>query len=169
MTRAPSAAGVVVLLALAPGCAGADEPPAQGVVEVGTGEWQFEPLVDGQEVELAHGAQGGWHLWTSVRTLGLEPEGVQLDVTTTVVDDPASATTSRGRIKLTEREDGRCEFIGWPAVLGKPACAIGQPLRLKAVVTDARGAVATGERLVRPRWDSDEACARRPQGAQDVD
>ncbi|WP_437629944.1 hypothetical protein [Sorangium sp. So ce854] len=157
-----SAAGLVVLLALAPGCAGGDEPPAQGTAELGTGEWQFEPLVDGQEVELAHGAQGGWHLWTSVRTLGLEPEGVQLEVTTTVLDDPASATTSRGRIELTELEDGRCELIGWPAVLREPACAIGRPLRIRAVVTDARGTVATGERRVRPRWDSDEACAEGP-------
>ncbi|WP_434046707.1 MULTISPECIES: hypothetical protein [Sorangium] len=162
MACATSAAGLVVLLALAPGCAGGDEPPAQGVAELGTGEWQFEPLADGQEVELAHGAQGGWHLWTSVRTLGLEPEGVELEVTTTVIGDPSSATTSRGRIELTELEDGRCEFIGWPAVLGEPACAIGQPLRIRGVVTDARGTVATGERLVRPRWDSDEACAGRP-------
>ena len=156
------ATGLVVLLALAPGCAGGAEPPAQGVVELGTGEWRFEPLADGQEVELAHGAQGGWHLWTSVRTLGLEPEGVQLEVTTTVIGDPTSATTSRGRIELTELEDGRCEFIGWPAVLGEPACAIGHTLRIRGVVTDARGTVATGERHVRPRWNSDEACAGRP-------
>ncbi|WP_437720318.1 hypothetical protein [Sorangium sp. So ce861] len=162
MTCSTSAAGVVVLLALAPGCVGGDEPPARGIAELGTGEWQFEPLADGQEVELAHGAQGGWHLWTSVRTLGLEPEGVLLEVTTSVIGDPSSATTSRGRIELTELEDGHCEFIGWPAVLGEPACAIGRTLQVRGVVTDARGTVATGERLVRPRWSSDEACARPP-------
>jgi hypothetical protein len=162
MACSTSAAGLVVLLALAPGCGGGGEPPAQGIAELGTGEWQFEPLADGQEVELAHGAQGGWHLWTSVRTLGLEPEGVQLEVTTTVVDDPSSATTSRGRIELTELDDGRCEFIGWPAVLGEPACAIGHTLQLRGVVIDARGTVAAAERLVLPRWTSDEACAGRP-------
>ncbi|WP_437565905.1 hypothetical protein [Sorangium sp. So ce542] len=158
MACSTSAAGFVVLLALAPGCVGGDEP-AQGIAELGTGEWQFEPLADGQEVALAHGAQGGWHLWTSIRTLGLEPEGALLEVTTTVIDDPSSATTSRGRIELTELEDGRCEFIGWPAVLGDPACAIGRTLRVRGTVTDARGTVATSERQVRPRWDSDEACA----------
>ncbi|MGK3982632.1 hypothetical protein WME99_06325 [Sorangium sp. So ce136] len=162
MVSSTCAAGLVVLLALAPGCGGGDEPPAQGVVELGTGEWRFEPLADGQEVELAHGAQGGWHMWTSVRTFGLEPEGVELEVTTTVVGDPSSATTSRGRIELTELEDGRCEFIGWPAVLREPACAIGHTLQIRGVVLDARGTVATGERQVRPWWNSDETCAGRP-------
>ncbi|WP_437665326.1 hypothetical protein [Sorangium sp. So ce1182] len=162
MPCSTSAAGLVVLLGLAPGCAGGDEAPGQGIVELGTGEWRFEPLADGQEVELAHGAQGGWHLWTSVRTLGLEPEGVELEVTTTVLGDPSSETTSRGRIELAELEDGRCEFIGWPAVLREPACAIGHTLRVRGVVLDARGTVATGERQVRPRWGSDETCAGRP-------
>ncbi|WP_438015411.1 hypothetical protein WMF18_31685 [Sorangium sp. So ce315] len=49
MTSSTSAAGVAVLLALAPGCAAGDEPPAQGIAELGTGEWQFEPSASASE------------------------------------------------------------------------------------------------------------------------
>ena len=52
-----------------PGCAAEDYS-----VEVGTGEFQFESLSDGDVVTMIHGPQGGWHVWTSVITHGSEPE-----------------------------------------------------------------------------------------------
>ena len=39
------------------------------VVELGTGSGGFEALPDGGSVTLAHGAQGGTHIWTSVRVV----------------------------------------------------------------------------------------------------
>ncbi len=41
-------------------------------VEVGTGVAAFEPLVDGGEVELVFGPQGGFHVWTGVRLRGAD-------------------------------------------------------------------------------------------------
>jgi hypothetical protein len=43
-------------------------------VEIGTGEFQYESLADGDVVTMIHGPQGGWHVWTSVVTHGSEPE-----------------------------------------------------------------------------------------------
>jgi hypothetical protein len=40
-------------------------------VELGTGQSTFEPLADGDPLELTYGEQGGWHLWTSAKLQGL--------------------------------------------------------------------------------------------------
>ena len=39
-------------------------PTGALAVEAGTGSFAFEPLADGDRVEVTHGPQGGWHLWT---------------------------------------------------------------------------------------------------------
>ena len=62
----PSTAGFVVLVgSLILAACGAG--PESGEFEVGTGTWRFESVVDGQPVDLVRGAQGGWHVWVSVR------------------------------------------------------------------------------------------------------
>jgi hypothetical protein len=50
------------------GCAA--EPP-EPAVDLGTGEVAFQPLVEGGEILVVHGPQGGYHLLGSVRTVGL--------------------------------------------------------------------------------------------------
>jgi hypothetical protein len=40
---------------------------------LGTGEFAFEPLLDGDRIMLTNGPQGGWHLWTSGRLTGVNP------------------------------------------------------------------------------------------------
>jgi hypothetical protein len=39
---------------------------AMPVVAIGTGESAYAPLTAGQEVEMVHGAQGGWHVWLAL-------------------------------------------------------------------------------------------------------
>jgi hypothetical protein len=39
---------------------------------LGSGEIVFEPLVDGGEIAVVHGPQGGYHLVGSVRSRGIE-------------------------------------------------------------------------------------------------
>ena len=36
-------------------------------LELGTGVTEFEPLDDGDDIELVAGAQGGWHLDAALR------------------------------------------------------------------------------------------------------
>lgn len=63
----PSWAGCLALV----GACGAAEP-VEPAVQLGTGEVVFEPLVDGGEVLVVHGPQGGYHLVGSVRARGIE-------------------------------------------------------------------------------------------------
>lgn len=47
-------------------------------IELGTGVVDFEPLTDGDDIELVAGLQGGWHLDVSLRFDGFGPDGVVL-------------------------------------------------------------------------------------------
>lgn len=40
-------------------------------VEIGTGENQFSPIEDGDQVTLAWGNQGGQHIWSALRVYGV--------------------------------------------------------------------------------------------------
>lgn len=53
-------------------------PPAPAF-ELGTGELEFEPLSDGDEILVIHGPQGGYHLLASLRAVGIEA-GSHLDL-----------------------------------------------------------------------------------------
>ncbi len=50
-------------------CEEAAEIP--GVLEIGTGESDYEPVSDGDDVKLAYGPQGGQHVWGSLRAEGI--------------------------------------------------------------------------------------------------
>ncbi len=80
-----------LLLTLLAGCAADPEPveapPPPPVIEMGTGEWDWEPLEPGQEIDVIQGPQGGFHLLGSVRVKGLEA-GTANDLT-----DPNNPTT----------------------------------------------------------------------------
>lgn len=57
----------LILLLLA-GCPTADEVPPEGpAIDLGTGELEFEPLADGDELAIVQGSQGGYHLYGSFR------------------------------------------------------------------------------------------------------
>jgi hypothetical protein len=40
---------------------------------LGTGEYAYEVLLEGDRIVLTNGEQGGWHLWTSARVGGVNP------------------------------------------------------------------------------------------------
>jgi hypothetical protein len=129
-------------------CAG-EAAPGEGTVELGTGEWEFVPLTDEQPVELIFGVQGGYHVWTSFRAEGLDPEGVMLEIETQRADDSHPPELSRVPVDF-QMNDGTAELLGWPAVLGDPGCVLGDMLRIRVTLTDAHGTVATDERYVLP-------------------
>jgi hypothetical protein len=62
---------VNLLLALSTGC-GPVEEDVQPQVLLGTGEWDWEPLEEGDLMPVIQGPQGGHHLLGSVRIRGLE-------------------------------------------------------------------------------------------------
>jgi hypothetical protein len=64
---------VIALLAalLLAGCPTEEPPPDGPAVDLGTGELDFEPLADGDRVAIVQGPQGGYHLYGSIRTVGV--------------------------------------------------------------------------------------------------
>lgn len=62
----------LALLGLLAGCAPQAEP-GDPAVQLGTGEIDFSALVDGQDLPIIRGPQGGYHLLGAIRTHDLEP------------------------------------------------------------------------------------------------
>lgn len=97
-------AAVFVLLAFAGGCdddSACEEGPAE--VILGTGAGVFAPLEDGQDVELVHGFQGGYHTTMGLQVRGLG-EGPTIEMFGEIDGQRLAAETFVG--------NRRCEEIG---------------------------------------------------------
>jgi hypothetical protein len=140
---------LLVLVALTlPACGPA---PGNPWVELGTGEWRFEPLADEQEVELVRGAQGGWHVWVSVRARELGPDDVRMEIDSKVVGSERDPATGGAEIDLQPTDEmGTYEFTGWPAVQPRPECVVDSRLRVRVALTSG-GKTVSDERIVIPR------------------
>ena len=148
---------LVVVLGSVAGCASepVDEPDAV-VLELGTGAWRFEPLEDGQRVDLIRGAQGGWHVWTSVRSAGFAPDDALLELETQIADESMPAIETSVQIHLEPLDSmGRRSYIGWPNQLVNPGCLVDQLLRIRATLSDSSGTIATDERMIVPGGGAD--------------
>ncbi|MBX3246908.1 MAG: hypothetical protein KF901_06985 [Myxococcales bacterium] len=128
-----------------------DEPPIEedARVEIGTGTFRFVPVEDGDGVALAHGAQGGWHLWVSVRVFGVSTDEGSIEVIHYPADEerPASRAGHGVRLDPPDAEGGRA-YLGWPAILRDPSCAVGELYRIEVVYRPATGGRLTAERDV---------------------
>lgn len=138
---------VLCLLGLL-GCA--EPTPAPGVeVELGTGSFRFEPLEDGQQVALVRGAQGGFHLWLSLRVRGLEDSRPAITWTM----QPADETRAPHEVQVALPFDppdaaGFRKLIGYTGIVKDPACLVGKLLRIEASLPMAGGELVSVEREV---------------------
>jgi len=138
------------------GCALEAPPPEEPRVEVGTGSWRFEPLVDEDSVELIRGSQGGWHFWLSVRTQGVEAEDVILTIETQLEDESRPAEEVDVDVRLGRMNDeGERTLLGWPAIVADPACLAGHTVRVSITLQLADGSTLSDERYVRIAGGSD--------------
>lgn len=141
-----------LLVVLAAGCAAAPEvEPDEGRLELGTGTWRFEPVADGDELPLVKGAQGGWHVWIAVRAHGLESGVGSLEIELQPADESEPPQRTRLGVQLDppDAEGGR-SYLGWPAILGDPSCAVGRLLRVRATLTTPSGERFEDEREIVP-------------------
>jgi hypothetical protein len=131
------------------GCAGAavEEPR----LALGTGTWRFEPIEDGQSLPMIMGAQGGWHVWLSVRLEGLDMDRGSLTIELQPEDerDPPQITELGIELDPMDADGGR-NYLGWPAILPDPACAAGQMFRVRAEIGTSAGDRFEDERYVMP-------------------
>jgi len=145
-------ATLLVLGLAACGCAAAAPDPIEpegAALELGTGTWRFEPVEDGDEVPMIHGAQGGWHLWVAVRTDGMESRTGRLEIELQPADESSPPQTTSLGVQLDPPDaEGRMSYLGWPAILPDPACATGTMQRIRATFTTSSGERVTSERYV---------------------
>jgi hypothetical protein len=154
-------AGLVILLGGA--CIGGGGV-REGTLELGTGEAEFVPLVDGQDVDLTAGAQGGHHLWLSMRSQGLASGRCELRVSVWAEDDPEGRQDSWVSVRVNPAPDGApgtLEYIGWPGLIARPECFVERRVHFSVELTDERGARAMDERVVVPHSPDLGACAPR--------
>lgn len=128
--------------------AGDSEP---GTVELGSGESAYEPTTEGQHLMLYAGTQGGHHVWLSYRVEGLIPEDVRM-ILDVVPMPPARPAHSDVVLDLDPIEEGASghEFIGWPAQILDPECAVGSVVSIALTLTDKSGKQASGAMTVIP-------------------
>jgi hypothetical protein len=108
-------------------------------LQIGSGEVSFEPIEEGQALPLYAGTQGGYHVWLSFRA-PLAPGLVTMELD--LVPVPASREShSELTIPFEEvaGEPALAEFIGWPAQILDPECAVQQPVQVHARFVDSRG------------------------------
>jgi hypothetical protein len=133
----------------------------EGTLELGTGEWRYEPLSDGDDVDLVRGAQGGVHVWLSMRAMGFDPERVTMEIVTEKLDGSLEPETSIVDVRLDPAaEEGVLmhELLGWPAVLAAPGCVVDSELLVTVTLTDANGTAATAQHVIVPRGTDMPAC-----------
>jgi hypothetical protein len=132
------------------GCASevapAEEAPSE--VELGTGVSRFEPIEDGLEVPLVAGAQGGHHVWVSVRASGLDSNRASIRIESGPADERREpiVTLVNGRFDPPDVE-GRRAMIGWAEMLPDAGCLIGELLRIEIAV-DIGGQYTSDEREI---------------------
>lgn len=120
-------------------------------IEVGTGEWTFEPLEDGQDVPLVFGSQGGYHVWASYRAGGIDPQDVRIEIATEILSREGSRTASVLMRSLGEvGGPGVYGQIGWPAVIPEAGCADGERVEVEVILEDAHHQVLREARIVVP-------------------
>ncbi|GAB4196307.1 MAG: hypothetical protein OHK0013_03360 [Sandaracinaceae bacterium] len=134
------------------GCAGSPQPePVEASLEIGTGTARFVPLADGDEVPMVKGAQGGWHLWVSVRAEGLESGLASLELAHQPADESEPEQVMRSGVTFDPPDArGRRVTLGWQAILANPSCSVGRLHRVRVTVTTATGQRLTAEREVMP-------------------
>ncbi len=64
---------LLLAMALLAGCepTGGNGGEGDPIVEIGTGEYEFEAITEGQELQVIQGPQGGFHVLGSMRSQGL--------------------------------------------------------------------------------------------------
>ena len=140
---------LALLCAVLVSCGEAEEGPSAAPPElvIGSGEWQFEPLVEAQRAQLVAGTQGGYHVWISLRARGFEGERLRM-VLELQSEGPAPLARSDLDVRFepapgADADDEWVQHLGWPAQLLEPWCAIERPLRVRATVTDRNGRSAS--------------------------
>jgi hypothetical protein len=120
-------------------------------VELGTGQSQFTPLMNGDTVAFNPGPQGGgryggYNIWGAVSAHGVDPAGVTVNFTMT---SSGGHMLGGGERELTLVPSGADEVaFGLPVILDDCCIAIGKAIALHLQLKDLHGGTFTDDRHV---------------------
>ncbi len=118
------------------------------IVQVGTGQSDFLPLVDGQMVTAEQGPQGGHHIWIAVRQRNLRQAGSVATITSVQPTTGLAGPKTSFVFTFDADEGGFCKLVGLRYQLDADGVDyhkfLGAPLDVTVVVADATGAKGTG-------------------------
>ena len=155
-------------------CGAPTEPGDGPGAEIGTGTLVFDPLEDGQPLDLIAGIQGGFHFVLHARMAGLEPGDAQQSshpdnpVTRFRVLDQAGARVDIEEVRTVGYED---VGDGWHALASGRIVRIandrvpalyGTEVRIQLRIDDVHGRVAQDEvRVIAVEYGLPVSGARR--------
>ncbi|MEQ9503628.1 MAG: hypothetical protein RIT81_42630 [Deltaproteobacteria bacterium] len=119
-----------------------DAGPVMPSVQIGTGEDRFEVLMDGDDIELIAGPQGGGrdgglHLWSGARMMGIAKADIQLlTFTVTSTDGGVRSTVQRtGAAPIQmDTETGALQLIAIPNIIDDCCLVAEQQATMRVVV-----------------------------------
>jgi len=114
-------------------------------VRLGTGEAEFESMEGEPQIQLVHGAQGGFHVWASFLAYGFESQALDLTLTTSV-EGAAENLVMHARLTTREMLDAEGapvrSFAGFPAQVRDARCADGRRVELRLHLSQPGGGAA---------------------------
>ena len=162
----------LIALLLLSGCGSGEATPADpgpessGVrVVLGTGEAEFESMDGEPQIRLVHGAQGGFHVWTSFLAYGFT--GAALDLLlTTHVEGASEPLVMHARLSTREVVDAdgapARSFAGFPGQVRDARCADGRRVELDLQLSEPGGGTAEDVRHCIAQVDEEFRLAECP-------
>ena len=140
------------------GCSGSPPPVGEAMLTLGQLDGSFLPYVDGQDVTLVAGAQGGFHVWMSSQ---LDHTGeAMLERTAHRVSDDALILRTTSVAELDGGPAQPLPMFMCPAPVG--ISVIDQPIEYELRFSDDNGEIARGSVRLVPHCPTDqlEFCQR---------
>jgi len=134
-----------IVLACLAGCA--PTPSGGPACEVGGGDDEFVALEDGDAVTIYAGPQGGFHVNTSARCTGLNPDAWVVRATATYPDGEFLGGGAAWSGAPSD-EGGAFVAVGLRNLVDDPASVRDQEILLRIDVEDSQGLSATDELAV---------------------
>lgn len=132
----------------------------EAAVDLGTGDDSFEPLEDGDPVNVINGPQGGQHVVGSVHTFNMTSVAT-VQLTIQRAEDDSYVSDQTYRLQFLEEDAEQCEwtYLGLFAYLGFVSLAeddadfLWKDAIMRIEVTDDNGRTATDEIVVVPELE----------------
>jgi hypothetical protein len=120
-------------------------------LEVGTGLSGFEPVSDGQSLEVIFGPQGGYHVWAAIRASKKDVTPDRAQVRVKLIKDGTVLSENPYQLNLVD-SGGFYEWYALQALVPDPAVVDGQTVTVRIELSDRIGRSAADEVTIVADW-----------------